>query len=131
MKKSLVVLIAIIMLWSSFSQAQTTSLGQWWMEPIKEWNSNESFTLWFSPQTKQSLHFCLNTKAKWSKIGDGEFHTTVGSWIHYWVDSDQQSEVTFEGSLPDKLGKITLVTVTTDKFRCGKEKVNIEIKETW
>lgn len=123
MKIAIIFLLAMLF-FSSSPVSAGEPLGQWWMEPIKEWSPNEDFILWFRPESEhQILHFCLNSKAKWQKL-DGE-SLTLGSWIHYW---SEEEEVTFKGNLPDEIGQVTLITVTLDPLRCGKEGLVIQVR---
>lgn len=110
-------------------EVDSPPLGSFWMDPIKLWTPDEKFTIWFRPEIKESqiLHFCLSTRAKWSKIGSGGFHLTIGGWIHYWTIS--KDELTFEGRLPSKTGEVSLVKVGKDKLKCGSQAVTIQIQQ--
>lgn len=108
-------------------EAESPLLGSFWMDPIKEFHPSEQFTLWFRQESEtKTVHFCLSRKAEWTKVNRG-FHLSIGEWSHYWIDVGENTELTFEGRLPSRAGKVTLVKVGRDIFRCGQEGVTIEI----
>lgn len=131
MKRLLVFLVIAIMTTLSPLTLADGEIGSFWMDPIKMWSQGDKFTLWFSPNLDDSklLHFCLSARASWGTIGNSGFHVRFGSWIHYWVNVNKDtSEITFQGSLPNKVGQVSLVRLGEDKLKCGSEGVTINIE---
>lgn len=122
---ALAIILAFIVVPSPSYEADSPSLGSFWMDPIKEFHSEDPFTLWFRSEEDGFVHFCLSREARWTKIG--LLHLSDKQWVHYWTYSRKNAEVAFQGNLPTSVGEVTLVYVGHDLQRCGSQDVTIKI----